>query len=254
HAALARPAGRHAFLRAPGWRQRDPLPALLLVLRPPRGLPHDPARHGDHLGGHPRVLTQADLRLQGDRILDGRDRVLLDARLGAPHVQRGAAELPERLLHAFVDGDRGAHWGEDLQLARDDLARESHLRHRHALGSRLYRRVHDRRSLGHLPRRFPRRLAGDRHVLRRRAHALRALRRLGVRDLRGALLLVAEDLRTYARRTPGEDSLLARVPRFQPHLLPAAHARAARHAAADLHLPRARPLAGLQPDLVDRRG
>ena len=148
--------------------------------------------HGDHLGGHPRLLAQADLRLQGDRVLDGGDRLLLDARLGAPHVQRGHAELPQRLLHALLDGDRRADRREDLQLARHDLARKSHLRHRDALGARLHRRVHDRRSLRDLPRRISRRLAGDRQLLRRRAHALRALRRLGVRDLRGPLLLVAE--------------------------------------------------------------
>ena len=103
-----------------------------------------------------------------------------------------------------------------------------------------------------LPRRIPRRLAGDRHLLRRRTHALRALRGLGVRDLRGPLLLVAEDLRAHAGRTAREGSLLARVPRLQSHLLPATHAGTARDAAADLHLPAARPVAGVQPDLFDR--
>ena len=78
----------HALLPARPGRERGPLPARLLVLRPPRGLHHDPARDGDDLGDHPRLLAQADLRLQGDRVLDDRDRLLLDARLGAPHVQR----------------------------------------------------------------------------------------------------------------------------------------------------------------------
>ena len=91
---LDRQAG-HALLRAVA-RRADPLPARVLVLRPPRGLHHDPARDGDHLGDPPRVRAQADLRLQGDRALDGRDRVLLDARLGPPHVHGRAAELPER--------------------------------------------------------------------------------------------------------------------------------------------------------------
>ena len=105
--AAARPPGRDALLRALA-RRPDPLPARLLVLRAPRGLHHDPAGDGDHLGDPPGLRTQADLRLQGDRALDGRDRLLLDARLGAPHVHGRAAELPERLLHAQLDGDRRA--------------------------------------------------------------------------------------------------------------------------------------------------
>ena len=84
---------------------------------------------------------------------------------------------------------------EDLQLARDDLAREHLVRHADAVVDRLHRRVHARRDLRHLPRRVPDRLGGDRHVLRRRAPALRALRRVDVRDLRRPLLLVAEDVR-----------------------------------------------------------
>ena len=42
------------------------------------------------------------------------------------------------------------------------------------------------------------------------------------------------------------------VHRLQPHVLPAAHARAARDAAADLHLRGHGAAAGVQPDLVDR--
>ena len=85
-AAAARPPGRHALLPPDERRQRRALPARVLVLRPPRGLHHDPAGVRDHLGDHPRLRAQADLRLQGGRVLDGRDRLLLDARLGAPHV------------------------------------------------------------------------------------------------------------------------------------------------------------------------
>ena len=48
---------------------------------------------------------------------------------------------------------------------------------------------------GDLRRRLPVRLAGARQLLRRRAHALRAVRRRDLRDVRGALLLVAEDVR-----------------------------------------------------------
>src|SRR5439155_11034631 len=79
--APARPPGGNALLHPSARRQRDPVSALLLVLRTPRGLHHDPARDGDHLGSSARVLPQADLRLQGDRVLDRGHRLLLDARL-----------------------------------------------------------------------------------------------------------------------------------------------------------------------------
>ena len=95
-AAAARPAGGHELLPARRGRERRALPARLLVLRPPRGLHHGPARLRDDLGDHPRLRAQADLRLQGGRVLDGRDRVLLDARLGAPHVHGRDARLPQR--------------------------------------------------------------------------------------------------------------------------------------------------------------
>ena len=68
---LDRQAGTHFFDPA-ARRQPDPLPARLLVLRAPRGLHHDPARDGDHLGDPPRLRAQADLRLQGGRDLDRR--------------------------------------------------------------------------------------------------------------------------------------------------------------------------------------
>src|SRR5207302_6367189 len=110
------------------------------------------------------------------------------------------------------------------------------LLHAAPLRARLRRPLHDRRALGDLPRRLPRGLAGDGHVLRGRAHALRPLRRDRVRAVRGPLLLVAEDVRACARRAPGEGTLLAHVRRLQPHVLPAAHAGAPRDAAPDLHL------------------
>ena len=50
----------------------------------------------------------------------------------------------------------------------------------------------------------------------------------------------------------GKWTFCARLRRLQPDLLPAAPPRAARDAAAHLHLPRRRALGGLQPDVVDR--
>ena len=94
--AAPRPAVRDALLPAERGRERAALPARVLVLRAPRGLRDDPARDGDRLGDHPRLLAQADLRLHGDRLLDGRDRVLLAARLGAPHVHGRARNAAPR--------------------------------------------------------------------------------------------------------------------------------------------------------------
>ena len=91
HDDAARPAGLDALLQPGRRRQRRALPARLLVLRAPRGLHHGAPGDGDHLGDHPGLRAQADLRLQGGRVLDGGDRVLLDARLGPPHVHGGDA-------------------------------------------------------------------------------------------------------------------------------------------------------------------
>ena len=65
----------------------------------------------------------------------------------------------------------------------------------------------------------------SRHVLHRRAHPLRALRRLRLHDLRRDLLLVPEDDRPDVRRDARQAPLLADVRRLQPHLLPDAHPR-----------------------------
>ena len=141
---------------------------------------------------------------------------------------------------------------EDLQLDRDDLAREPDLRHGDAVGARVRRRLHDRRAVGDLRRRLPVRLAGARLVLRRRPPPLRALRRVDVRRVRGALLLVAEDVRPDAEREARQVALLARLHRLQPDVLPAAHDGDARDAEAGLQLPRHRSPGGVQPGLDDR--
>jgi cytochrome c oxidase subunit 1 len=60
----------------------------------------------------------------------------------------------------------------------------------------------------------------SRHLLHRRPHPLRALRRLGVHDLRRHLLLVPEDDRADVRREARQAALLADVHRLQPDVLP----------------------------------
>ena len=88
------------------------------------------------------------------------DRLLLDARLGPPHVLGRPTRLFAGLLHDLLADHRRADRDQDLQLARHHLAREHPLRHADAVRPRLHRRLHDRRALGDLRRRVPVRLAG----------------------------------------------------------------------------------------------
>src|SRR6185369_5900891 len=82
---------------------------------------------------------------------------------------------------------------------------------------------------------------------------LRALRRLGVRALRGLLLLVAQDVWAVPRRAAREGQLLALLHRDQPDLLPTALPWPARDAAPRLDLQPPRLVGGLEPGLDDRR-
>ena len=82
----------------------------------------------------------------------------------------------------------GTVWGGSVRLTNTDAVR-----------ARVHRAVHDRRTVGRDALDRAGRHAADRHVLRRRALPLRAVRRPRVRDLRRLLLLVAEDLRQDAR-------------------------------------------------------
>ena len=70
--------------------------------------------------------------------------------------------------------------------------------------------------------------------------------------LGGPLLLVAEDVRPLPLRAARQVDVRAPLRRLQPRVLPAAPARAARHAAPRLHVSRRRALGGLQPRLDDR--
>ena len=191
--AADRPALRDPLVRPDRARVADPVAAPVLVLRPPRGLHHGPAGLRDHLRGHPGVLAQADLRLQGDRRVDRRDRVPGHARVGPPHVRLADPGRRARVLHAELVPDRGPDRGQDLQLDLDPVARIDRDDDLAVLRGRDDRDLHRRRDHRHLPGRVPGRLAAQRHLLRRRPLPLHDLRR---RDLPGArrdLLLVPED-------------------------------------------------------------
>ena len=167
---------------------------------------------------------------------------IVDARLhglGPPHVRVG---------HAAVDpdpddGDHRHHRrpdrDQDLLLAGHAVARRAAPGHADAVRARLPHHVHARRDLrrdaGDDPRDHPR----ERHVLHRRPHPLRALRRVAVHDLRGRLLLVPEDDGPDVRRDARPDPLLDDVRRLQRDVRAHAPHRRAGHAAARGRLPRA---------------
>ena len=104
------------------------------------------------------------------------------------------------------------------------------------MGARLRLDVRDRRPLRDHARRGPGRHPHVGHVLRRRAHPLRAARRIAVHDLRRDLLLVPEDDRPDVQRAAREAPLLAHVHRLQRDLLPDAHHRRPGDAEAGLRL------------------
>ena len=187
-------------------RRPAALAAPLLVLRPSRGLHHDPARVRDHLGGPAGLLPQADLRLQGSRDLDGVAIGFSRFSSGRTTCSRSGCRSALDVFFCQHDDHRDPDRREDLQLGRDDLAGNIASTRRCSSRSGFVAMFIDRRPLGDLPGGVPDRLAGDGHLLRRRAPPLRALRRLDLRDLRRPLLLVAEDVRADARRAPGADA------------------------------------------------
>ena len=105
-----------------------------------------------------------------------------------------------------------------------------------AVRARLRVDVRDRRPLRDLPRRRADRHPRLGHVLRRRAHPLRALRWIVVHDLRRDLLLVPEDDRPDVQRAARQAPLLADVHRVQRDVLPDALHRDAGDAAPRLRL------------------
>ena len=90
--AAARPLPRRALLRHAGRRVGRDVAALLLVLRPPRGLRPDGAGLRLRLRDHPGVLAQGDLRLRDSGGRHGRHRRRRPGRLGPPHVRGGHGE------------------------------------------------------------------------------------------------------------------------------------------------------------------
>ena len=158
------------------------------------------------------------------------DRVRLDARLGAPHVHGRAAERTcTRSSCSASMVDRHPDRREDLQLARDDSG---------AATSSSTRRCCSRSASSRCSRSAacpgssspPSRSTGScttrTSSSRTCTTCSSAASIFGI--FAGALLLVAEDLRADARRAPrARSTFWLLLHRLQPHVLPAAHARAA---------------------------
>ena len=84
--AAARPPGLHPLLPAGAGRERRALPARVLVLRASRGLHHGAARDGMVSEILPVFSRKPIFGYTAIVVLDALHRLLLDARLGAPHV------------------------------------------------------------------------------------------------------------------------------------------------------------------------
>ena len=155
HAGAGRD-GRAALLRR---RQPDPLPAPLLVLRPPRGLHRGAAGLRHRLGPDLDARAQEHLRLPHDGLGDRHHRRAELRRLGAPHVRLGHEPLLRLLLRHDDADHRGADGDQGLQLGADALARRHPPDHPDAVRARLHRHLPQRRADRALPRQRRRRRA-----------------------------------------------------------------------------------------------
>jgi cytochrome c oxidase subunit I len=116
------------FFVAAGRRRPAAVPAPVLVLRPPRGLHHDPARLRDDQPDRRDLLAQAGVRLSRHGLCHGRDRLHRLRRVGAPHVHGRHERRHARLFHGRDDGHRRADRHQDLLLDRDDVGRLDRLK------------------------------------------------------------------------------------------------------------------------------
>src|SRR5918993_1141965 len=226
-----RPGDAHELLRPDRRWLRARVPAHLLVLLAPSGLHHDPARVRDRLRGDLDLLAQADLRLSADGALADGDPGARLLRVGAPHVRVRDGCVPARADDGHDPADRRPDGNQGVFVAGHAVGGEAALQRAHVVGARVRDELRDRRPVRRHARRGPDRHPRQRHLLHRRAHPLRAARRLAVHDLRGHLLLVPEDDRADVQRAAGEAPLLADARRVQHDVLPDAPDRGPGHAA-----------------------
>ena len=198
---------------------------------------------GIDLRGHPRLRAQADLRLQGDRVLDGRHRVHLDARLGAPHVHGRAARLRLQsffmiasMLVAVPTGVKIFNWLATIW--RGNLIFDTPMLF--ALGFIALFTIGGLSGIFLAAFPFDWQVHDSYFVVAHLHYMLFGGAVFAI--FAGALLLVAEDVRAHARRAARASGTSGSMfVGFNLDVPPAAHARPAGDAAADLHV---RPRAG----------
>ncbi len=127
------PHGGDRLLRQRARRQQFPVAEHVLVLRPPRGLHHGPARlrhrHGDHAGVHP----QAALRLQGGGGRHARRGPAVVLRVAAPPVPERHQPRHAAAVHAHHRAHLHSHRVPLPGHARDTVEGEDTVRTAHAL-------------------------------------------------------------------------------------------------------------------------
>ena len=156
HHAAAGPVDRHEFLHAgdavhgrkPRLRRRqpDPLPAPVLVLRPPGGLHRCPAGFRHRFRRAERARAKEYIRLSHDGVGHRRHRRAELRGLGAPYVcERHEPVLRFLLRHHDADHCR-THGAEGLQLDPDAVAGRHSPARPDAVRHRLYLHLHPRRA------------------------------------------------------------------------------------------------------------
>ena len=190
HHAGARARVRMAVLHRGEGRRRAALAAPVLVLRPSRGLHHLPAggRHGLHDRRRPWPARRSSPTISSS----SRSSPRASSRFGLWVHHMFTTGIPAMSLSFFSaasmavaipSGIQVFAWIATIAAGRLQLATPAALRSR--LPVHLHARRPDRRDGGD----GAVRLAGARHLLRRRASALRARRRHGLSTVRRHLLL-----------------------------------------------------------------
>ena len=191
HAARAGARLRLAVLHPAEGRRRAAVAAPVLVLRPPGGLHHLPARRRHGVDDRSDDGAHAAGRLPADRRRADRHRLLLLRPVGASHVHHRHSGALAQLLLGRQHGGGAAERHPGLRLDRDHRGGPAAPRDALAVRARLPVHLHARRPHRRDGRDGAVRLAGARHLLRGRAFPLRAGRRHGVSAVRRLLLLGA---------------------------------------------------------------